>query len=427
MNHRPYAPGMADRSRSPWSARVGGFLLAETLSAIGTFATMIAIWAYAAYKYDASPAQISMYGVAFTLPGVLLGPISGVVIDRVGPRRVLLAAKSLGVAASLALIGAHTFGMLTLLSALHGVGGAFARPALTSLPPRMVDDEHLARTNALVGLTEQLSIVLGPVAAGVAIGAFGFSGAFVFDAATYALGIVVLPIVHLRPIARDPGHEDAVTNPWREAIAGWRIVWHTATVRRVVIVGFVINALYGTSMLAEPLYVRDVLERSPSVFASLQTVFGVFLVLGGLVAARAGERMATFNWVVGGVMVSGLTALLYLGTRSLAIAVIGVSLWGVATSVIWGPAHTVLQRSSPPSAHGRVMATDMLVSNFAMFLGLGSAGVLIGAFGVRTTIIGFATFVIASGALLKLADQRDRASAQMPQMDAVGGRVEASQ
>ncbi|MBA2607759.1 MAG: MFS transporter [Actinobacteria bacterium] len=418
---------MADRSRSPWSPRIGGFLLAETLSAIGTFATMIAIWAYAAYRYDASPGEIALYGIAFTLPGVFLGPISGVVIDRIGSRRVLVGAKALGVVASLALIGAHSFGMLTLLSALHGVAGAFARPALTSMPPRMVDDEHLARTNALVGLTEQLSIVLGPVAAGIAIGAFGFKGAFVFDAATYALGIVVLPLVRLAPVVKAVDHAESLTTPWREAIAGWRIVAKTVVLRRVVMTTFVVHFLYGTALLAEPLYVRDVLERSTTVFAGLQTVFGVFLVAGGLIAARVGDRMATFMWVVGGVVASGFSALLYLGTGSLAVAVIGVSLWGVATALIWGPAHTVLQRSSPPSAHGRVMATDMLVANSAMFLGLGLAGVLIGAFGVPRTISGVALFVIGSGVALALADRRDHRSIEMPEMDSVGRRVEARQ
>ena len=49
---------MIEHRDSPWSARVGGFLLAEALSAIGSLATMIAIWAYAAYEYDASASEI---------------------------------------------------------------------------------------------------------------------------------------------------------------------------------------------------------------------------------------------------------------------------------------------------------------------------------------------------------------------------------
>jgi MFS family permease len=398
-----------DRTGTPWAPRVATFLVAEAISAIGSFGTMIAIWAYAAYKYDATPAQISLYGVAFALPGVIFGPVSGLIVDRLGSKPVLLYAKLLGVAASIALLFANDFAMLTLLSALHGVGAAFARPALTSMPPRMVDDDNLARTNALVGLTEQLSIVLGPVAAGVSIGLFGFKGAFVFDGFTYALGIFVLPLVPLRAV--DPAsldHVEVATSPWREAIAGWKVVLQRPLARRVVITSFVIHLLYGTSMLAEPLYVRDVLHRSTTVFASLQTVFGVLLVAGGILAAHVGDRMATFRWVVAGLVGSGITASIYLGTSSLVVAFVGVSLWGACTALIWGPAHTVLQRATPEAAHGRVMAADQLAQNFAMFCGLGLAGVAIGAVGVRSTVAALSVFVIGAGIALGLSDARSR-------------------
>jgi MFS family permease len=409
--------GIVNDARSPWSVRIGGFLVAEAISAIGTFATMIAIWAYAAYRYHATPGEISLYGVAFSLPGVLLSPIGGVVVDRIGQRQTMIAAKALGIVASLALLSAHSFRALTVLSALHGVAGAFARPALQSLPPRMVDDEHLARTNALVGLTEQLSIVLGPVAAGVAIGLFGFKGAFVFDAATYALGIAVLPLIRLTPVAHDPSL--GPQHPVRDAVAGWQIVARSPAVRRVVAATFTLHFLYGTSMLAEPLYVRDELHRSPSVFASLQTVFGVLLVLGGLVAARRGERMATFRWVAIGMIGSGASAITYLCTHSVVIAFTGVALWGLATGVVGGPSTTVLQRSTDDRAHGRVMATDMLAANLAMFAGLGLGGVAIAAYGVRAWILVLGAIVIAVGLALGAADRRDVARVALPE----GARV----
>ena len=362
---------------------------------------MIAIWAYAAYRYDATPGQIALYGLAFSAPGVVLGPLGGYVVDRIGQRPTLLAAKALGVVASLALLTAHSFAALTVLSALHGVANSFARPALQSLPPRMVDDAHLARTNALMGMTEQLSIVLGPVFAGAAIGLFGFKGAFVFDALTYALGIVVLPVVHLTDVARTPSED----HPFRDAIAGWRVVATTPLVRRVVMAGFALHLLYGTAMLAEPLYVRDVLHRSPTVFASLQTAFGILLIVAGIVSARAGDRMARFSWIATGAIGSGITAAVYLGTGSVVIAFIGVMLWGFFSGVIWGPSATMLQRATHESLHGRVMAADMLSQNLALFLGLAAGGVAIGAVGVRTWVISLGAFVAVAGTALALSDR----------------------
>lgn len=325
---------------------------------------------------------LGLFGVAFSLPGVLLGPVSGTIIDRLGPKLALTIAKVIGVAAALLLLQADDYSTLTLLCVLHGISSSLSHPALQSMPPRLVDDQHLARTNALVSLTDEVAIIFGPVVAGVGIALFGFRGAFVFDALTYALGLVVLPLVHLAPIDRSStvGAADDEPVRLRHALEGWRLIVRTGVLRRVVTCTFVVHLLYGAALLAEPLYVRDTLGRSESVFAALQTVFGVCLVLGGLLAARLGERLAAFGWVAVGVGASGLTAIVYLGTPLVGMAFLGVALWGVATAVISGPSRTVLQRSSPPSVHGRVLSADFVAGNSAELLGLGVAGLFVGLF-----------------------------------------------
>ncbi|MDQ2648628.1 MAG: MFS transporter, partial [Actinomycetota bacterium] len=308
----------------PIPRRVLGFLVAEAVSAIGSWATAVVVWGYAAYKFDATAGDIALFGIAFTVPGVLLGPVSGAVIDRIGTKATLAWAKVLGVLAALSLLLADDFRTMALLCALHGVAGAFSLPALQAMPPRLVDSANLARTNALVSLTDELAIIVGPAVAGLSIGLVGFKGAFIIDAATYAIGLLVLPMVTLHdPVtdaetAAEAGPAAAsVDDPpvrLRDAFEGWRLVFRTPMLRRVVSCTAAVHLLYGAALLAEPLYVRDTLERSEGVFAALQTVFGIFLVAGGLLAARAGERMASFRWVAVGVGASGVTAIVYLGT-----------------------------------------------------------------------------------------------------------------
>lgn len=400
---------------TPSSPRVVGFLAAEALSAIGSWATIVAIWGYAAFEYDASPGEVSLFGIAFSVPGLLLGPLAGAVVDRIGPKATLALAKVLGVVASLALLAAHDFRTLALLSALHGTASAFSHPALQSMPPRLVDDAHLARTNALVSLTDELAIVLGPVAAGVGIAAFGFRGAFVFDALTYGLGLAVLPVVRLRAVrsGRGADEEQEVPARLRDALQGWTLIVRSGLLRRTVACTFAVHVLYGTALLAEPLYVRDVLERSPSTFAALQTAFGVCLVAGGLLAARLGDRLASFGWVVLGVGASGVTAVVYLGTPFLLVAFLGVSLWGVATAVISGPSRTLLQRAAPERAHGRVLAADMVAGSGAELVGVASAGVLVGALGVPSAIAVLGAGVVATASVLWTADRRDATAANL--------------
>ena len=388
--------------------RVRAFLVAEAVSAIGTWATLIAIWGYAAFEFDATPGEVSLFGIALTLPAVVLGPVVGTVIDRFGPRATLAGAKATGVVASLAVLAADGFRTLALLSGVHGVVGAFTNPALQSLPPRIVRDDELARTNALVSLTDEFAIVMGPVVGAIAIGTVGFRGAFVVDAATYLLGLVVLPVIRIRSIER------AETDPpvrFRDALAGLQLVRRTPILRRTVVAMSLVHLLYGAALLAEPLYVRDVLERSPTVFAALQTVFGICLVCSGLLVARANERLATFGWVAFGAAASGVTAVIYLATTSIVVAFVGVSLWGLCTALLSGPSRTLLQRNSHEQVHGRVLSTDFVAASAAQLVGIGITGVLIDAVGVPAamTLLGLAVAGVAFA--LDRAQRRDVAAA----------------
>ncbi len=403
MRTRPVA-----EAGTPFSPRVFGFLAAEALSAIGSWATLVVVWGYAAYEYDAGAADLGLFGVAFGLPGVLLGPLTGTIIDRLGPKFTLAVAKVIGTAAALLMLIPDDFAALAVLCAVHGVSMSLSYPALQAMPPRLVADEHVARTNALVSLTDELAIVFGPVVAGVGIALFGFRGAFVFDALTYLLGLLVLPMVSLRPVRRttDDGEEEPPVR-FRDALEGWRLVLRTAVLRRTVSLTFAVHLLYGAALLAEPLYVRDTLERSEGVFAALQTVFGVFLIAGGLLSARLGDRIATYGWVALGVGLSGVTAIVYLGTPLVGVAFLGVALWGVATALISGPSRTVLQRATPERAHGRVLSADFVAANGAELTGLGIAAVLVGLFGVPWMILALGIPVALVALLLDRAQRRD--------------------
>jgi MFS family permease len=172
------------------------------------------------------------------------------------------------------------------------------------------------------------------------------------------------------------------------------------------------------ALLCEPLYVRDTLGRSEEIFAALQTAFGVCLVGGGLLAARLGERLASFGWVALGVGVSGLTAVVYLGTPWLAVAFLGVAAWGVATAVISGPSRTLLQRSSPERAHGRVLSADMVAASSAELAGVGLAGALVSVLGVPWSVTLVGLSVAAWTARVATAERREARRPALERLEA---------
>ncbi|HEV2369100.1 MAG TPA: hypothetical protein VGR90_04450, partial [Acidimicrobiales bacterium] len=82
------------------------------LNAIGSWAALMAMWGFASYRFHAGAGQIALIGLSWAAPAALLSPVAGVPIDRLGPRRVLLAAYAVGAGAGVAMAFAGTLRML---------------------------------------------------------------------------------------------------------------------------------------------------------------------------------------------------------------------------------------------------------------------------------------------------------------------------
>lgn len=130
----------------------------EAVNGIGSWCALIAMWGYATYRFDAHAGEVALIGLAWSLPAALLGPMAGIPVDRLGPRRVLLLTDTAAAGVALALVFAGTFNTFLFLGLLHGITKAFASPAFRALPPRLVDDADLPEANALLGSALQSSI-----------------------------------------------------------------------------------------------------------------------------------------------------------------------------------------------------------------------------------------------------------------------------
>jgi predicted MFS family arabinose efflux permease len=222
----------------------------------------------------------------------------------------------------------------------------------------------------------------------------------VVDAATFLVGAAVALAIRVRPAPRTEEPEST----WSELRSGVRLARRDAGLRWTLCVVASVYLLWALSGLLEPLYVRDVLGESDTVFALLQTVFGVGLVLTGLALATLGDRIARPRYVALAVVVSGATAALYLGTESVVVAFVGVFLWGVDVAFFYVPAKTLLQRYAPLEFHGRVLSLNQALEPAAGILMTPLGAVALGVVGVRVLgIAGGACAVVGGLVALRFA------------------------
>lgn len=379
-------------------------LAGSAVNAIGSWCALVALWGYANYRFDATPLQIALLSLSWALPPAVFGPFGGVPVDRFGPRRVLVAADFAAAACALALAFSTSYSQLVVLGALIGCTRLFSEPAFGALAPRLVDDRDLLHANALLGAAFQSAIAFGPLLAALSIGAWGMQAAFVVDALTYLVGIAVVLPLRLRPV--EP--EAADRSLWNDVRAGVRVVRARPDARDLLALGATVYAVWGAYAVIEPIYVRDVLGESATVFAVLQAVFGTVLFACGLTIPRLGPSVARFGVVRWAVLGTAAAAPFYVGTSLLGVAVVGIAIWGGATAFFVAPHRTLLQRATPVTAHGRVMALDAALRNWAHVIALPVAALCVSALGVRAAALAFASVPVA-GALFAGRPRAERA------------------
>lgn len=383
----------------------------QAINGIGSWAALVAMWGFAAYHFGSGPAQVAILGLSWALPSALIGPFAGVPVDRIGPKRVLVFAYAAGAATAVAMAFTTSFDQLVALGVVDGLVKAFSQPASNALPPRLVGDHDLLAANSLLGAAQESSIVFGPLVAAAAIATAGLRAAFAVDAVTFLVGIAVVAPLRLSTLA------PRVRSRLRSELAeGLRIASRVPTVRFTLAVSTVVFLTWGTYMVVEPIYVRDVLGRPASYFAMLQTAFGIGLVLTGLCLPRIGAQVASRRALAVSVMLSGITAAIYVGTRNPAIAMVGVFLWGVDVAFFSAPSRTLLQRHSPPATHGRVLALYGTLHSVGDVVALSAAGLAAGAIGVQPTAMVAASLALVVGSVgwtwARRADRADTADVE---------------
>ncbi|MEA2844473.1 MAG: hypothetical protein QOJ69_2144 [Actinomycetota bacterium] len=382
--------------------RVPGFpalLAGQAVNAIGNWVALITIWGFAAFRFDAGAGDLALLFVVLAAPGAFLGPLLGVPIDRLGPRRALVIANFLGFLDALALTQAHSYQMIILLALPLGLIEAMATASLDALPPRMVHDRDLVRANALLEGAQDVAILVGPAIAALVYARWGLAGAFLTDAGTFLVGMAVALPLKIGPVERD-----SAGTAWRELTAGLALVRRAPGLQWTFAVALSTYGLWSLFGVLEPLYVRDVLKQSETTFALLQMVFGAGLVGSGLLLAVLGDRMARPRYVAAATVVSGATAALYLSTRSLPVAYVGVLLWGIDVAFFYVPAKTLLQRYSPVTAHGRILSLNQSLEPMTEIVVAPLAAVAVGILGVRLLgVVGGAIAAALGVAALLLA------------------------
>ncbi|GAA4199743.1 hypothetical protein GCM10022252_52010 [Streptosporangium oxazolinicum] len=355
---------------SPSMKRFAAVAAGQLVSIIGSSLTEFAIplWIYIT---TGSLPMMALFSVLALVPGMLVSPLAGTLVDRYDRRKVMLAGDIGAFGTQLAL-GVllwtgnlqiwHIYPLLVLLS----VALTFQRLAYNSAIPQLVPKRFLGHANGVVQMVTGTAQLVVPLAAVGLMAVIGLEGILVLDVVSYVFAIGVLLFVRFPRTMAWKRRESLVA----EMVEGWKFSWGNRGFRAMLFFFAVLN------IFLSPLF----LLISPLVlgFATLEDVgrisffggLGVFL--GGLtMTVWGGPRRRRLRGVMLSTLVLGLFCLvtgLQQNLVLIAVGAFGMSFW---LTMLNGVYATIIQVKVPQRFHGRVIALNTLIAWSTLPIGFG--------------------------------------------------------
>ena len=363
-----------DPSRLASLRRFTAVTVGELISQIGSGLTGFALGLWV-YLTTGSLTEFALVEMFATLPGVLLTPLVGAVVDRNSRRRVMVVANTVagagqGVLALLAWRGSLHLAAIYLLLSVVSLAMMFERVAYLSAIPQLAPKRYAFRLNGIVQVAMGIAQVIAPLLAVAVLHSFHITGVLAADAVSF--GAVTVLLVAVRFPATLPGlrRESLRT----EIARGFRYVLDRRGLRDLLVY------FAGLSVLTAPVFLLVTPLVLPlgtvGTIGGLLMVAGVGSIVGGLLISLWGGPQRVMAGVLGSSVLGG-AAIAAVGLRP-SVPLIGGALFVylLSAAVFQGCYATMVQLRVPPLLQGRVFAFVQMVSLGAAPLSYLAAGPL---------------------------------------------------
>ncbi len=336
--------------------------VAESVSGIGNWITMMAVFALVVFRGDGTIAQSSAIFLAGLLPTLLVSPYAGWLVDRVDRKRLMIVSE-LGSGLCVAgIIFTEQLVLVYLLLALQAVSMSVMAPARQAAVPDIVGRDRLTQANAFLQQLAGLVKIGAPILAGALLSWVNPHTAIVLDVVSFALAALILSRLPALPPQRratpDATTPEPADHPGSTAAAvlrqspQLRLLFTTMFLSIFVIIGFDILA---------PVFIRDVLGSDESFFGLVIGLVGLGTVGVSIVLMLRKGQVNQWRDILLGLFLLGLIpASLWLvtwqgsPTQARTLVALFAFVGGIGNGLLAIQIGTLLQLLTPAAVLGRV-------------------------------------------------------------------------
>jgi MFS family permease len=327
---------------------------------------------------------------AFALMRLISAPPAGLLVQRLGERRVYIGGLLIVALSTGACAFAQTYWQLLLFRSLGGLGSAMFTVSSLGLMIRISPPDARGRVAGLFSSGFLVGSVAGPVLGSLAVG-LGLAAPFIIYGAALlvAAAVVFVSLRHSAVAAPEVDTEPAVSV---------RTVLHHRAYRAALFSNFATGwAAFGLRIALVPLFVVEVLGRGAGFTGLALATFAIgnisVVIPSGYLSDRVGRR----KLLIVGLTVSAAATVLVGYTSSLPVFLAAAYVTGAATGIFISP-----QQAAVADIVGNKARGGTAIATFQMMADLGSilGSVAVGQVAEHAS---FASAFLVSGAVLLLA------------------------
>jgi MFS transporter, DHA3 family, macrolide efflux protein len=409
--------------------------LGQVISSLGDRIHQVALVFLVARATDSSPLALGLVFAAITVPGLIVGPFAGALVDRWDRKHVMVASDLIR-AAIVCLIPLasllHVALIVALVFALSAVS-SFFRPARSAALPRVVPDEDLLTANSAMWVADTVSDLVGYGLGGLFVAFLGSSlvMAFWLDGASYLVSAALVAAVVIPPLAAGARGTAETTEGMTTAeqgsaegapaaaagssilgdmAVGWRFMRAEAVLLATTVQAGVAEYGLGALTALSPLLVATLavgMMDAPTAYGAFEMVMGAGLVAGGVVLGGLADKLPKGPSIIIAFTALGLAIAAMAVTGNLYVALAMAAVVGLANVTFVVPSQTLFQQRTPDQMLGLVVSIRLAVVNGVLALAMATSGALAEVFGLRP-VLAVCGLLTAAAGLAGLANRSIR-------------------
>lgn len=311
------------------------------------------------------------------LPGVVVSPLAGALLDRYGRARLvvldyLVAAFALGLVAGLSGLHLLPAPLLLLIVAIASLTNPLSWAGSRSLFPILAPRHLWERANGLDSSGHVIATLLASPLAGAFVGLFGGEWALAISGSVYvAAAAVMLRLPEPRTTAAQVG--SVLNNAWQGLIYTLR----NPTLRGLALTLSTFNIGNGLLAIAVPVLVLGRLHSGPSTVGLLWGAMGAAGLVSALITGRVPSDGRERHLIVGAIAIGTVATAILPFAHSIVVVAVALALLGLATGPFDIGLFTLRQRRTDPAWFGRAFAVSMSLNSVGNPIGSAIAGPLI--------------------------------------------------